>query len=314
MLGAPTVLIGGFPCPNLPNPLDALMHGLKCLGKAVAKSKGFGKVLKKVGLCNSPGEPINPFTGEVYNDYEDFSDHETGFVWGRHYQSGWNDKGGPLGYGFRHFYDRRLTFYRKRAVYETHDNEGLALEKRGDGSYRPVDGFCLAHVGGNHWLLTTDRDETLDFEQLPTSPTTARLTRYRYRGLDVYLFYESNGRLRALSEHPLGATIDTYFNYDQEGRIQQVSRGRRGVVPTPISSYRYTDGCLAEWYDPQGNITRFSYDDSRRMVRGTDRRGYSFHWEYDPRTARCIRSYGDDGLLGVEATYQGTTHAQILCA
>ena len=25
MLGAPTVLIGGFPCPNLPNPLDALM-------------------------------------------------------------------------------------------------------------------------------------------------------------------------------------------------------------------------------------------------------------------------------------------------
>jgi hypothetical protein len=67
MLGAPTVLIGGFPCPNLPNPLDALMHGLKCLGKAIGKSKGFGKLISKVGLCNDPGEPINPRTGEVYN-------------------------------------------------------------------------------------------------------------------------------------------------------------------------------------------------------------------------------------------------------
>ncbi len=30
MMGAPTVLIGGFPCPNLPDPLSAMMKGLKC--------------------------------------------------------------------------------------------------------------------------------------------------------------------------------------------------------------------------------------------------------------------------------------------
>jgi RHS repeat-associated protein len=304
MLGAPTVLIGGFPCPNLPNPLDALMHGLKCLGKAVAKSKGFGKIIKKVGLCNSPGEPINPFTGEVYNDFEDYRDPDTGFVWERHYRSGWNEQDGPLGFGFRHFYDRRLTFHRKRAVYETHDNESVALAKRDDGSYVPVDGFRLVPSGSN-FQLTTDRDETLDFEILPTTPATGRLIRYRHGKLDVYLFYDNSGRLRALSEHRASATVDTHFSYDVANRILQVGRGQRGSPLTHIAGYQYANGCLAEWFDPLGAIARFRYDDARRMVQGTDRRGYSFHWHYDPRTGRCIKSYGDDGLWGVEAKYEG---------
>jgi YD repeat-containing protein len=308
MLGAPTVLIGGFPCPNLPNPLDALMHGLKCLGKAIAKSKAFGKLLNKVGLCNSPGEPINTFTGEVYNDFEDYKAQDTGFVWERHYRSGWNTQDGPLGFGFRHFYQRTLTFYRKRAIYETHDNEIVAIERRPDGTFAPRDGFKLRSYG-QRFELTTDRDETLEFELTPgTVPATAHLVRFNNAKRDVYAFYDNAHRLRALSEPSPGLTIDTHIIYGTHGYIEQLQRGVRGQPSRTIARYAYYDACLVEWYDAMGAVTRFRYDAARRMVQGTDRRGYSFHWHYDPKSGRCIKSYGDDGLWGVvEAKYEGST-------
>jgi RHS repeat-associated protein len=307
MFGAPNVLIGGFPCPNLPNPLEMLMKGLKKLGKAIAASKAVGKLLKKVGLCNSPGEPINPFTGEVYNDFEDYHASDSGFVWERHYRSGWNTENGPLGHGFRHFYQRTLTLLRKRAIYETHDNEVMALERLPDGTFAPHDGFKL-RGNGQQFQLTTDRDETLEFELEPHStPPTARLTRYKTNKLDVYLFYDNANRLRALSEFSPGLTIDNYLVYGQSGYIEEIQRGVRGQQSQTIARYGYYDGCLVEWYDPLGAVTRFRYDAARRMVQGTDRRGYSFHWHYDPNTGRCIKSHGDDGLWSVEAKYEGTT-------
>jgi RHS repeat-associated protein len=306
MMGAPTVLIGGFPCPNLPNPLDALMHGLKCVSKAVGKSKGFGKLLNKVGLCNSPGEPIHPLTGEVYNDFEDYKAQDTGFAWKRHYRSGWNEQDGVLGFGFRHFLQRTLTFLRKRAIYEAYDNEVVALQKLEDGSYAPRDGHTLTSADGRRFTLTTERGETLLFELQPTSPASARLIRYTAKNVDAHLYYESNGRLRALSEHPLDQAIDTHFQYDARGRIERVLRGPRGHQPTFISEYGYENGCMVEWRDACGAAVRMRYDGARRMVQGTDRRGYSFHWQYDG-SGRCIKSHGDDGLWGGEAAYAGST-------
>jgi len=307
MFGAPNVLIGGFPCPNLPNPLDAVMHGLKCLGKAIAKSKALGKILSKVGLCNSPGEPINTFTGEVYNDFEDYHATDSGFVWERHYRSGWNNQNGALGYGYRHFYQRSLTLLRKRAVYETFDNEIVALERLADGSFAPNSGFTLQGTG-QRFVLTTDRDETLEFELVPgVSPPSAHLTRYKTAKLDLYLFYDNAGRLRALSEFSPGFTIDTLLAYGKSGCIEEVQRGVRGQQSLTITRYAYYDGCIVEWHDAMGAVARMRYDAARRMVQGTDRRGYSFHWQYDPQNGRCIKSYGDDGLWGVEAKYEGST-------
>lgn len=305
MLGAPTVLIGGFPCPNLPNPLDAMMHGLKCLGKALMKSKGLGKLLNKVGLCNSPGEPINPFTGEVYNDFEDYRDHETGFVWERHYTSAWNEQDSALGYGYRHFFQRTLTFLRKRVIYATHDKEQVAMARLPDGTFASIAGFELTSSNGRY-QLRTDRDEMLTFESQPTSPVNGRLVRYQAAKIDAHLAYDQQGRLTAVSEFAPAGTIDTHFVYNTEGRIEQVLRGGRGRPLVAISRYRYENACLVEWIDPLGASVRYRYDDARRMVRATDRRGYSFHWQYQSGSGRCIRSFGDDGTLGVEASYEGS--------
>jgi RHS repeat-associated protein len=307
MMGYPMVLIGGFPMPDTLAALGGILKGLKMLGKAIGKSKALGKLLSKIGLCNSPGEPINPFTGEVYNDFEDYRATDTGFVWERHYRSGWNEQDGPLGYGYRHCLQRTLTFYRKRAVYETHDNEQVALGLNDDGTFQPTAGFSLRRSDSRTFVLKTDRDETLTYTLLPGSPATGRLERYVAPGVDVYLYYDERGRLRALSEASSRGAVDTLFYYGSDGYIAEVHRGVRGQAAVGISRYVYKGGCLVEWYDAVGGVKRFRYDAERRMVQGTDRRGYSFHWEYDPNNGRCIKSYGDDGLWGVEAKYEGST-------
>ncbi|MBN1606823.1 MAG: hypothetical protein JW940_09320 [Polyangiaceae bacterium] len=305
MMGSPTVLIGGFPMPDVLSLLGGIAKALKKIGKAIGKSKGFGKALKKIGLCNNPGEPINPFTGEVYNDFEDYVASDTGVRWERHYRSGWNEQDGPLGYGHRHGFERSLTLLRKRALYATHDNEQVALERNDDGTFTPVDGFSLRSQDGHRFELTTDRDETLVYTLRPGSPPTGRLDHYTAPGVDVYLYYDQQDRLSALTEPSARGTVDTHFFYDAAGHITEVHRGLRGQAPVVISRYVYQDGCLVEWHDALGGVKRFRYDGQHRMVQGTDRRGYSFHWEYDPQNGRCIRSYGDDGLWGVQAKYEG---------
>jgi RHS repeat-associated protein len=306
MLGNPTVLIGGFPLPDLLEVLGALLKGLKKLGAAAGGSPAVRKALAKVGLCHSPGEPVDSFSGVVYNDFEDYRD-PAGFVWERHYRSSWNEEDGPLGFGFRHFYQRRLTLLRKEAVYEAHDGEQVFIPRDdASGGFVAGDGFRLEErLGGTH-VLETDRGEVLHFAEQPTVPRSARLTRYRTDDVDLLLDYDGRGRLETLSERDGHGPIDTTLAYDPEGRIVEIRRGRRFGGQQLISRYVYAAGCLSSWQDALGASAHMRYDAQRRMIQGTDRRGYSFHWEYDARSGRCVRAHGDDGLWGIEADYQGS--------
>lgn len=52
LLGNPTVLVGGFPVPDLLDVLGAALKGLKKLGDALNKAPAVKKALARVGLCN----------------------------------------------------------------------------------------------------------------------------------------------------------------------------------------------------------------------------------------------------------------------
>lgn len=303
MMGNPTVLIGGFPMPDVLELLGGLMKGLKMLGKAVGKSKAFGKLLNKVGLCNAPGEPVHPFTGEVYNDFEDYRAPDSALCWERHYRSGWSHEDGPFGYGYRHVFQRTLTLLRRRALYATHDGEVMALEKREDGSYVPRDGFALS-VDGPGLRLQTDRGETLHF--VADEGVAPRLVRYVAGPLDVALAYDQGGRLVAFAESLEDGVVETRLLYDEAGHVIELRRGLRGQPAVTVSRYEYDGGCIVAWRDALGASKRFRYDAAHRMVQATDRRGYSFHWAYDAASGRCIKSQGDDGLWGIEAKYHGS--------
>ncbi|HTV17083.1 MAG TPA: DUF6531 domain-containing protein, partial [Polyangiaceae bacterium] len=306
MLGNPTVLIGGFPLPDLLEVLGALLKGLKKLGALAGSSPRVRKAFAKLGVCLAPGEPVDPFSGVVFNDFEDYRDPR-GFVWERHYRSGWNEDDGPLGHGFRHFYQRRLTLLRKEVVYESHDGEQVFIPRdEASGGFVVDGGFRLERrLDGTH-VLQTDRDEWLDFEEQPSVPKSARLVRYRTDAVDVRLGYDEEGRLHTLTEREGADSIDVTLDYDADGRIRALRRGLRFHEPRTISRYDYADGCLVRWHDALGSSAHMRYDARRRMVQGTDRRGYSFHWHYDERSGRCVRGQGDDGLWGIEADYQGS--------
>ncbi|HTV22428.1 MAG TPA: RHS repeat-associated core domain-containing protein, partial [Polyangiaceae bacterium] len=304
MLGNPTVLVGGFPLPDLLDVLGAALKGLKKLGDALENSPRVKKLLDKVGLCNDPGEPVNTFSGVVYNDFDDYRAPD-GFGWGRHYRSDWNEQSGPLGFGYRHYYDRRLSLLRKRALYESHDGEQVSIPRAEAGGFVVGRGFVLSELVGQRYRLVTDRDEELHFEADHATPTSARLTRYVRSGVDVHCSYDSQGRLKALTERVGSQTLDTRLRYDAAGYLVEVLRGPRGGSQPSVSRYGYHDGCLVTWHDAIGGAARYAYDARRRMVRGTDRRGYSFHWHYDA-SGRCVRAHGDDGLWGIEARYEGS--------
>jgi RHS repeat-associated protein len=304
LLGNPTVLIGGFPLPDLLDVLGAALKGLKKVGKAVSNSPTFKKLIAKVGLCNDKGEPVSSFSGAVYNDFDDYR-APSGFSWERHYESRWNLDDGPLGHGFRHFFDRRLELLRTRAVYETHDGERVAFPIDDSGRYVGGQGYSFARLATGRHLLRTDRDEELEFLTQPTSPPSGRLVRYRRGALELLLSYDEHGRLQTISESSSAVPIDTRLVYDASDRIIEVQRGARHAAPQIISRYAYQNGCLVTWQDALGATARMRYDAARRMVQGTDRRGYSFHWQYDPTSGRCIKSHGDDGLWGIEARYEG---------
>jgi RHS repeat-associated protein len=305
LLGNPTVLIGGFPVPDLLDLLGGALKGLKKLGDTLNKLPAVKKLLAKLGLCNDPGEPVSTFSGAVYNDFEDYR-AANGFTWERHYKSGWNDSDGPLGHGFRHFYERRLQLLRKRALYETHDGEQVSIPRDDQSGFLSGEGFTLTHLAAGRYRLLTDRDEELEFVEQPTSPPSGRLVRYARRALELHLDYDDRGRLRTLTEAAGAFAVHTRLIYGDDGRISEVQRGPRESAPQVISRYGYENGCLVRWQDALGATAHLRYDAARRMVQGTDRRGYSFHWHYDS-SGRCIKSQGDDGLWGVEARYEGFT-------
>lgn len=303
MQGAPTVLIGGFPMPDV----LALLGGLAKLLKKGLGSKAFGKLLNKVGLCNSPTEPVHPITGEVYNEWDDYEAPDGEFRWSRYYTSRWNEENGPLGRGHRHGFERRLTLLRKRAMYASYDGELIAFERIGEWSYAATAGFELSSPDGDHFELLTERDELLSFRRLPTTPPSGRLERYKTATLDVRLEYDVHDRLRRLVDStPSGITNETTLVYDA-GHITEVHRGRLDqVLRVVIARYRYADDCLSEVEDILGARATFRYDSAHRMARATGPNGYSFHWRYDLQSGRCIESHGDDGLWGIEADYRGT--------
>jgi YD repeat-containing protein len=239
LLGNPTVLIGGFPLPDLLDVLGAALKGLKKLGDAAGKSPRVKKALAKVGLCNDPGEPVNSFSGVVYNNFEDYR-APNGFTWGRHYRSDWSESDGPLGYGFRHFYDRRLLLLRKRALYETHDGEQVSIPRNDKGGFVIGEGLTLNHLSGDRYQLLTDRDERLEFIPQPTSPPSARLVRYEKGKLKLYLAYDDLGRLKTLTESVGALAVDTRLVYDNQGRVIEVHHGERASSLQVISRYTYT--------------------------------------------------------------------------
>jgi RHS repeat-associated protein len=304
LTGMPNVLIGGFPMP----PWFAVARGLGKLGKGLKKGLTRSKASFK---CDREGHPIDPVTGANVGECIDYQ--ATGpapFQWGRSYSSADAGSHGPMGRGFRHSFDHRLTVDLDQATYT--DAEGQAVEIPLPGPSQPEicrAGYTLrvqADKARTTYVVEQAGKPTLEFVRARGAETEPRLTRCRLPGAPwMDLQRDALGRLTGMVEHGLPSPTETRLVLDEVGHIVEVRRGPQGARELPrIAAYGYDSaGCLITWQDALGARESYSYDAAHRLVKLVYRSGYSFHYTYDAQ-GRCVEEHGEDGLWRVALRYE----------
>ena len=300
MDGNPTVLIGGFPMPDSQMMWHGVKHGI---GKKVRPK------LPKLGqelACEFFGEPVNAVTGEVKNDFTDYeTDAVVPFKWSRHYCSGWHERDGVLGYGFRHAWQHELQLLRTRAIYTDPRGTEYAFGKRADGTYGGCcQGYEIKQLDGQRFIVQHEVEGELEFKRFSEMDRSARCVGHVRNGACNVLHWDQDGRLGRITQADEGGHVRRAigFGYDRSRIIEVALTDIDGQI-NRIAWYAYdTDGCLDTHRNALEAMASYAYDEQRRITRLTDANGYSFFYRYDA-SGRCVESKGQDGLWHVQFQY-----------
>jgi len=313
MFGNPTVLIGGFPLPDLLDVAGGLVSAAKKIGGAAKK---FGKKAAKLRsqICLDPSEPISLTSGEVYNDFKDATlDPHLEWTFERHYRSGWVDELGPMGRGFRHSYEKRMELRRRTAVFVDHNGVEVEFPRKSDGE--PYGGIAFGYVlrqldelnfslqtpgeGGEEYRFRRAhrRAERARLVELRPGPRAGRLPS------PIWLEYDHVGKLARLWRAAPAGKLEVRLHYDASGRLVGLERRAANEQGVTLARYAYDDAQhLVGVRNALGAQYTYRYAD-HRMARAQDPRGYGFSWTYD-HLGRCISCRGDDGLWQVSIEYE----------
>ncbi|MBD3297629.1 MAG: hypothetical protein GF341_03160, partial [candidate division Zixibacteria bacterium] len=335
VIPGPPVLIGGPPTISLM--AIGMRIGMNALGKALKKlkkTKAFKRLSKKAKKlkgkakklkgkakklkdkikkklkkrkpshnkgCGKPGEPVYVVTGANVDDFIDFElPGPHGFQWKRYYDSTWNDIDGPMGRSFRHEFQRELE--RTPEGYEYTDPEGDTVvfpDIPPEDKEVSADGMRLRRVGHDVFQIAETGQPTMEF-RLNTAEGPAPLRALR-RDTDRLEFeYDRRGTLTTIQNT---GHWRLRLDYDDYGHINALRLREREPKERLIARYQHDNhGNLLVWQDALGNRAVNQYDTAHRMIKKTDRNGYSYHYEYDDE-GRCIHTYGEDGLYDIRFEY-----------
>ncbi|HKT98953.1 MAG TPA: RHS repeat-associated core domain-containing protein [Paraburkholderia sp.] len=302
LLGDPGVLIGGFP---MPDELAMLMTGWGLRKKT--KEQAEEPERTNEGPCKD-GHPVDVVMGTAENTFVDYETKAApAFRWERYYCSGWSERDGALGFGFRHVLQHELRLLRTRAIYVDGLNREYPIRLNGAGRYEGVfAGYELEQHGTDRFVLRHGSQGELTFERASEAQGSARLVRHLRDGVESVFRYASDGTLRHVEQAALrdGRSQLIDFLYDARGHVVEVRlTGAQGAVRC-IARYRYdAAGCLVASTDALGASMTYGYDNRRRMIRETDANGYSFSYRYDSN-GRCVESAGQDGMWRIVLDYQ----------
>ncbi len=259
-----TVLIGGFPMVNIPDPVGALLNRLKRY-KAKAPPAN--------DSCGEEGEPVNVVTGANLESSSDLPLHdELGLQWNRYYDSSQKAVRGPLGWGWRHELQQALRFDLDGILYLPPSGPPVAFPRLDtDGTTFSRDGLTLERVSATTYLLRRPGRATHEY-QVATGTATARLLRIFEGNHELRLYHGEHGRLAAIhgsSQRPI------QVEYDVRGRLTALTTAIENGSRARLVGYEYSDGNdLIAWTDALGHAATLEYDDRHQLTRKGDRRGY----------------------------------------
>lgn len=298
-----TVLIGGFPMPNI---------GDFIMGKVFDKIARLARRLRPRGAhpeangthCNG-AHPVDIITGHNFDDYLDFVS-PSGFRFERFYRSSRNREAGPLGWGMRHSLQHELRVRLHQCTYRAPDGTEVSFPPFARGANRVSRfGYVLRRAGSDRYLVSGRNRPTLEFAARPFV-TVARLVRVKSTRPRWSLEPEyTDGRLTGWTEFSDEALRHYAVEYDTHARIEGVYEVRRGASDGRAlrAAYAYDRaGCMSAARDALGHEERYEYDEARRLARWTDKRKYAFAWRYDAQ-GRCVWTSGEDGLWYSEFEY-----------
>jgi RHS repeat-associated protein len=258
------------------------------------------------------GDPVDVVTGANVLRLDDFVlPGPVPLAWRRYYDSRRHNDHLALGWGHTHEHDRALHFDVDGVRYVGPGGEEVgfpALTR--DGDEAAAGGLTLRRVSAREFQVAAADEPVMEFAFAdPGRP--APLRRWRRGSSTVELHYTPEGSLREL--------------VDSRGRLVRVATDPEGRVLRltllAVSKQDKDRVLVAYQYDRAGNLIagtdayqhRFTheFDEDRRLTRRTDRRGFSFHFEYD-RQGRCVRTRGDDDLLDTRLRYLPEQRATVV--
>jgi RHS repeat-associated protein len=250
------------------------------------------------------GDPIDVVTGANTDVTADFTlPGPIPLAWKRYYSSARNTVACSLGWGHSHEYERTL----QRDLDGLHYTDPLGIvvefpDLLNDGDEASQEGLLLRRLTAQLYEIEQDDETSMEFE-LSSSQASARLTRLRDGDITIEFRYLPTGPLQEIVDSQ-GRSLRVAT--DKAGRILGLflADPADGGKERALMVYEYdTAGNLGSGQDLYKNTFRFTWDQHNRMLRRTDRRGYSFHFTYDD-LGRCVHSRGDDGLFEVFLDYQ----------
>jgi RHS repeat-associated protein len=337
--GAPTVSLAGLSAKALMGPL------LKRLGKSLAKatkrlgqSERFGRkmlgasrylneladmVFEKLGqskdsqarnevshlICTITGHPVDVATGKVFTHLVDLEllgplPFKLERIW---YST--STYRGPLGHGWHASFDVALA-EDERVVGVRHsdgrtllfpalprNSSHFSLEHRMT-LHRDEHGYRLVEAGSgltHHFARVASRSD------LPRVKLTDR------NGFAVHFTHDERGRLAEILDSGERSWQLIYGAGQRVARIEGPHPNHVGERVVYMRCSYDERGNLAEVLDAHAKPQRFRYD-GHLLIKETNRNGLSFHFEYDGKDerARCLRTWGDDGIYDHKLSYDDT--------
>jgi RHS repeat-associated protein len=256
------------------------------------------------------GDPIDVVTGANTDIITDLAQRgPLPFRWTRYYNSARSKMPCSLGWGHSHGFDCLL--FRDLDGLHYQDPSGSVVGFL-EPTYTPTHaaGMALSRRPRDRYVISRPKSPDQVFQFTPGSDV-AHLTRLRRGRFTIEFRHSEGGVLREIvdSRHRVIRVTP-----DPAGRILNLNlvdekTGKQGAL---LLAYEYDRAgnliCATDLYK---TTLTFAYGEGNRMTRRTDRRGYSFHFEYDDE-GRCIHSRGDDGLLEVFLEYDSAPKTTIV--
>lgn len=273
------------------------VHGAAALGASRLGNRFAGRVT---------GEPIDIVSGANIVDPVDFQlPGPLPFSWIRHYSS-LLVKDGPLGWCWSYEYHRVLDFEEEAIIFTDEEGRSHRFPRLNDDLSEfeiKIEGLKLRRIDDDHYEMKRRNEPTMLFAFNGFAPQ-ALMTELREKNGNRILFkHNRQGQLIEIV-HSTGLRLSLEY-YSQKGKIRSISctGNASNELSLSLLSFEYDDsGNLSSVVDAYGNLETYAYDDGHRITRKTDRRAYSFHYEYN-EAGQCIKSWGDDGLYSVELEY-----------